>query len=158
MKELVDLQTRDIERAFTMDNGPFVVAPDYADNKENPNKWVKRTKAYKERMISRIHKISLIPPPAQPMDSPISLQHSAENRTVSPLCVSYEDIGLSKEVFAGMWSKAAELVADETAITDAPGLRNSRMVTSTSSPRKPHLVTMFSNGKVTCDCLNYACY
>lgn len=29
------------------------------------------------------------------------------------------------------------------------------MVVSYSSPRKPHLVTMFSNGKITCDCLNY---
>ena len=47
------------------------------------------------------------------------------------------------------------IVHDETAITSALGLCDSRMVISYSSPRKPHHVTMFSSGKVTCDCLNY---
>lgn len=32
----------------------------------------------------------------------------------------------------------------------------SRMVCSYSKPQKPHLVTFFLNGKVTCDCLNYS--
>ena len=30
------------------------------------------------------------------------------------------------------------------------------MVASFTTPQKPHLVTTFSNGKVTCDCLNYS--
>ena len=29
------------------------------------------------------------------------------------------------------------------------------MVASTSSPKKPHLVSFYSNGKITCDCINY---
>ena len=46
MKDLVDIQTRNVERAFTMDSGPFVVAPGYTDKRENPQKWVKQSKAY----------------------------------------------------------------------------------------------------------------
>lgn len=49
IKELVDAQTRNIERAFTMDNGPFVVASEYAENKENPKMWVKKLKHTKKR-------------------------------------------------------------------------------------------------------------
>ena len=30
------------------------------------------------------------------------------------------------------------------------------MVVSYTTPKKPHLVTMFASGKVTCDCLNYS--
>ena len=72
------------------------------------------------------------------------------------LSVSWKDIGLPKEVFGGMWSKASELIAKEANITAALGLPNSKMVVSLTSPRKPHHVTTFSNGKVTCDCLNYS--
>ena len=41
MKELVDSQTQNIERAFTMDSSPFAVAPEYVHEKQNPKKWVK---------------------------------------------------------------------------------------------------------------------
>lgn len=160
MKELVDSQTRNIERAFTMDSGPFIVAPDYADKKDNPQKWVKQSKPYKERRISRIHRIAMLPPtvdqPASPISSSPVKAVLRDNENTPPLSISWKDIGLSEVLYGGMWSKAAGLVADETAITSAPGLRDSRMVISFSSPRKPHLVTMCSNGKISCDCLNYA--
>ena len=88
------------------------------------------------------------------------VQTSSNTKTVSenvpPLSVSWKDIGLPKEVSSGMWSEASELVAKEANITDAPGLPNSKMVVSFTSPRKPHLVTTFTNRKVTCDCLNYS--
>lgn len=202
MKELVDFQTWNVERAFTMDSGPFVVAPGYVDQKENPHMWVKQSKAYKERAISRIHKICLLPPPlsspslpssstsppssspsssgsppsssvsppsispsssASPsLSSPVSLPLNSralmpsssskacggDVKNVPPLSISWKDIGLSEALFSGMWSKAAALVADETAVTNAPGLQDSRMVVSFSAPRKPHLVTILRNGVI----------
>lgn len=202
MKELVDFQTQNVERAFTMDSGPFVVAPGYVDQKENPHTWVKQSKAYKERAISRIHKICLLPPPlsspslpssstsppssspsssgsppsssvsppsispsssASPsLSSPVSLPLNSralmpsssskacggDVKNVPPLSISWKDIGLSEALFSGMWSKAAALVADETAVTNAPGLQDSRMVVSFSAPRKPHLVTILRNGVI----------
>ena len=36
MKELADNQTQDIERAFTLDTGPYAVATGYCQYKENP--------------------------------------------------------------------------------------------------------------------------
>jgi hypothetical protein len=36
----VDSQTRNVERAFTMDTSPFVIAPGYTGKKETPQKWV----------------------------------------------------------------------------------------------------------------------
>lgn len=38
---------------------------------------------------------------------------SSEN--MPPLSISWKDIGLSEIVYSGMWSKAAELVADKAA-------------------------------------------
>ena len=159
MKELVDEQTRNIERAFTMDSGPFVVSPGYVDVKENPQKWVKQSKAYKEKALNRLHKIPLLPLPKEnppTTSAPASSPPANSSENIPPLSVSWKDVGLSEVVYGGMWSKAAELVADETAITGAPGLRDSRMVISYSSPRNPHLVTMLGNGKITCNCTNYA--
>ena len=63
---------------------------------------------------------------------------------------------MSDEIYGVMWKKASELVSEPNCITAAPGLATSRMVRSYSKPQKPHLVTFFKNGKVTCDCLNYS--
>ena len=165
MKGLVDSQTRNIERAFTMDSSPFAVAPEYMHEKENPKKWVKRSKVYKERAINHIHQIRMLSASETVSKHPVScladdVQTSSNTKSVSenvpPLSVSWKDIGLPKEVFSGMWSKASQLVAKEAAITDAPGLSNSKMAASFTAPWKPHLATTFSNGKVTCDCLNYS--
>ena len=197
MKELVDSQTQDIEKAFTMDTGPFAVAAGYHQYRENPRKWVKESTSYRQKAISRIHKIKLLPHiPSELNSSSLSDSgmHSSfnadsslsslssgncdvsaadvyteqsenaasnskmdtnEKENVIPLSVSWEDVGLAKEVFSSMWDKAASLVVNEKGITDAPGLSNSKMVVSSSNPRKPHLVSLLDKGKVTCDCINY---
>ena len=36
MKELMDNQTLDIERAFTLNIGPYAMSDAYCQNKENP--------------------------------------------------------------------------------------------------------------------------
>ena len=41
MKELVDTQFRNVERAFTVNTGPYVVSQDYKAHFQNPSKWVK---------------------------------------------------------------------------------------------------------------------
>ena len=79
MKDLVDTQTRNVERAFTMDSGPFIVAPGYADKREIPKKWVKQSKVYKERAISPIHKISMCPPIDNPTSSSTAAVCDSEN-------------------------------------------------------------------------------
>ena len=191
MKELVDNQMQDIEKAFTMDTGPFAVAAGYHQYRENPRKWVKESKLYRQKAINRIHKIKLLPRIPSELNSSsdsgmcssdsslfslssgngdisadVSTEQSEnatststmdtnEKENVIPLSVSWEDVGLSKEVFSSMWDKAASLVANEKSITDAPGLSNSKMVASSSNPRKPHLVSLLDKGKITCDCINY---
>ena len=47
MKELVDSQTQDIEKAFTIHTGPFAVVAGYHHYKENTRKWVKESKLYR---------------------------------------------------------------------------------------------------------------
>lgn len=54
---MIERQQRDVERAFTINAGPYEVAPDYITHREDANKWVKRTKGYKEKVVNRIHKL-----------------------------------------------------------------------------------------------------
>ena len=78
-----------------------------------------------------------------------------QKENLVPLTMSWKEVGLSEEVFGGMWEKAARLVADDGSITAAPGLPNAKMVASFSCPQKPHVVAILANGKMTCDCLNF---
>lgn len=158
MKALVERQFRDVERAFTLNTGPYEVAPDYLSHRENATKWVKRSASYKQRVINSLYKLPLVdhvPNNATPDTSMDCGSTDAEctPKTV-PLSISWQDTGLSGEVFEGMWTKASRLVGETNSVTPAPGLDSSRMVSSSSNPRKPHLVTFYKNGKITCDCQN----
>ena len=59
-------------------------------------------------------------------------------------------------MYGCMWNKAAKLLVEKDTVTNAPGLKSSKMVASQSNPRKPYIVSFFANGKFTCDCLNYS--
>ena len=155
MKELVESQTNDIEGAFTMDIGPYSVLNAYSRYKQNPRSWVKETKAYRQRYISQIHKIQLLP--SKPLttftstscvsENSLSVMSNSDkdkelqsednvvssgiqNKNLLPLSVSWKEAGLSEEVFGNMWEKAC-------------------------CPKKPHVVTVLASGKIMCDCLNY---
>ena len=60
MKELVDAQYRNVERAFTLNTGPYMVSPNYSSYRENPTKWVKKSQRYKQKFISRVHSFPLL--------------------------------------------------------------------------------------------------
>ena len=133
MKELIDKQRHEIERAFTMDTGSYKVAERYSGKQHDPKSWTKWSIKYKERFIRQIHKL--------PLEPPCSLTPSgamANDVVLGPkqLSVSWEDIGLSENLFSGMWLKAAKLVADPSSISDAPGpgLSTSKMAASSSNP------------------------
>ena len=127
MRELVDSQARDIERAFTLDTGPYEVSPPYHRYKENPRKWVKESKSYRERVLRQIHNLKLIPLPLsskstdEDVDSTSGSSVSSDDKenslssaNVSPLSISWKEVGLAEEIFGGMWAKAASLAADDT--------------------------------------------
>lgn len=76
-------------------------------------------------------------------------ENSLSFANISPLSISWKEVGLAEEIFSNMWDKAASLAADNEAIANAPGLSNSKMVVSYTTPKKPHLVTMLTSGKVT---------
>ena len=60
MKELVDTQYRNVERAFTLNTGPYMISPKYSSYQENPTKWVKSSQRYKQKCISGIHKLPML--------------------------------------------------------------------------------------------------
>ena len=172
MKELVDSQTQDIESAFTLDSGPYAVSTAYWKYKENPRKWVSQSKAYKQRALNSIHKLELLPrsllsseqascsantSTVQCDDVHVSndVSHTKEKENLIPLSVSCKEAGLSEQVYGGMWQKAACLVGDSKAITDAPCLPDSKMVASYTTPQQPHVVDIMAKGKISCNCLNY---
>ena len=162
MKELIERQRQDVEHAFTLNTGPYEVASEYQLHQENAAQWVKCSTQYKQRAINRIHKLPLVPDPgtqsnADCQDVLESVPSSSSSSTsgTRSLSISCMDAGMPGEIYKGMWKKASQLVGEDNAITDAPKLANSKMVCSYNNLRKPHLVTFFKNGKLTCDCINY---
>ena len=90
MKELVDKQTRDIERAFTMDTGSYMIAEKYCSEKQNPKQWTKQSMKYKERIVNKIHKIPLLPSPPT---------NAAMPAVVTPDSAHQLSIGLEETIF-----------------------------------------------------------
>lgn len=167
MKDLVERQFRNFERAFTFNTGPYEVHPNYISHCESATKWVKRSKQYKERAINSFCRLPLVydvPDTAEKNKSEIMrmviplilITDDTEGKlsAPAPLSISWKDAALSGEIYEGMWNKASSLVANPDTITRAPGLASARMVYSSSNPKKPHLVTFYKSGKVTCDCQN----
>ncbi len=118
----------------------------YLAHKENATKWVKRSVQYKQRVINSLYKLPLVyhvpsddstPDTSLACGSADSMEGECLPQTV-PLSISWKDAELSGEIFEGMWTKASRLVAMTNSVTPAPGLDSSRMVSSSSNPRKPH--------------------
>ena len=91
MKELVDNQTLYIERAFTLDTGPYGVSDAYCQNKENPRKWVKQSKAYWQKVIKRIHRINLLPRPSIDMSAQLTNSNTSTSGSSSSLAIQHDD-------------------------------------------------------------------
>lgn len=51
-----------------------------------------------------------------------------------------------------MWEKASTLL-HRNFVSNVPGMPNGKMVPSTNTPHKPHIVTAVKGD--TCDCINY---
>ena len=96
MKELIESQTNNIEGAFTMDIGPYSVSNAYSRYKQNPRSWVKETKVYRQRYISQIHKIQLLP--SKPPTTFTSTTCVSEN-SLSVMSNSDKDKELQSQVF-----------------------------------------------------------
>lgn len=114
MKSLVERQFRDVERAFTLDTGPYEVAPNYLAHKENATKWVKQSTQYKQRVVNSLYKLPLVYPKTKDSTTPsLDCENAGgecSTQTV-PLSISYQDAELPGEVYAGMWTKASQLIA-----------------------------------------------
>ena len=135
MRELVLRQYRGIERAFTVDSGPYKVSGDYIHHKQQPNKWVKLSKCSKEMFIQEIHTLPSVP--KKKSENVVTSENESAPKQ-GHLSVSLKESGLPVDVFQGIWSKALKLVTEEGQITMAPGLSSSQMVASESNPQKPH--------------------
>lgn len=149
-EELVDMQTRSIELAFTIGNGPYRVAPLYSELKQKPNIWLKLSKSAKQQFLK---KVQLQEVKGKPVEQYIS-QENQDIENIPPLSMSFAETGLSDIVYKCMWNKAAVLYHKKL-ISDVPGYADGKMVASKSSPGKPHLVSCLKSGKFTCDCINY---
>jgi hypothetical protein len=150
LEELVDAQSNNIERAFTIQNGPYTVAPLYSDLRNTPKDWFKLSTSAKQAYLKKIQSVEVRVPQSisnEPFDLP-----SVEN--VPPLSISFSETGLTEHLFKSMWEKASLLYYHKL-ISDIPGCVNGKMVASVSSPDKPHNVTVLKSGKFTCGCLNY---
>ena len=160
MKKLITDQKEHIEQAFVMDTGPYCVHPKFKYLCKTPSSWTKLGKVAREKQLRLIHST-----PFQPynlgdhktQDTNEDLEDHAisdiNKENMKQLSISLDDSGLPSQIFLGIWSKATEIINKENSIVDSPGSNNVKICISYTSPR-PHILTVFESGKVTCDCSN----
>ena len=81
-----------------------------------------------------------------------SISQAVQN-LACPLAIGYQDVkipGVPEVTLAGIWSKAEAIVSKSSAIVNAPGSDDSKLVGSKSGKR-PHFVTKEKSGRFTCD-------
>lgn len=158
MRELVTTQTRDIERAFAMDSGPYQVADRYSESKMDSQTWIKKSKAFKEKFVKKVHQIIVRPvivASATCNSSAPDESVVADKTQVYSLSINYSVANLPKEIIEPIWSKAGKILSNGGMICNVPGMENGKMVGSSSDPTKPHILKLFHNGKIQCDCLGF---
>lgn len=163
MRELIQEQQQDIEKAFVMDSGPYRVRKEYKSLALQPREWVKMGRIAREKYLQKVSNASLHPSATEIASSRGNEVVGECNRNRSEVVVeehktisiTIEDSGLSSQVFNGIWMKASQIVNKKGTIVDAPGSDNMKVVASFSSS-VPHFVRIFQSGKVTCDCKNNA--
>ena len=82
-----------------------------------------------------------------------SIISQAVQNLACPLAIDYQDVkipGVPRVTLAGIWSKAEAIVSKSSAIVNAPGSDDSKLVESKSGKR-PHFVTKEKSGRFTCD-------
>ena len=155
MKELVEEQRKDIERAFGMDCGPYQVKQDFKGLMKQPSEWVKMFRAAREKHINKTNSASTIvlQKPLTPTSAATSrngtssvreITDSSDQDEIKPISIFSEECDLPSEVFSSIWKKAAQLVAKKGMIVDAPGCQNVKAVASYTSAQ-PYFVRMFQN-------------
>ena len=167
MKELVEEQRKDIERAFAMDCGPYRVKKEFKYLMKQPSEWVKMSRAAREKHINKINSASIIAlQKPKPTSTAANIREStdginATNSSVDDqenmklISLSPQECGLPSQIFSSIWKKASQLITKKGMIVDAPGCENVKVVASYTSAQ-PHFVRFFQNGKLTCDCQNNA--
>ena len=155
MRELIDEQQKDIEKAFAMDCGPYQVTENYKHFMKQPSEWVKMGRIAREKHLHKISRVTsddLVMSNSQPV-AEISFSSDMDIENLKPISISLEQSGLSHQMFSSIWKKASQLISQKDMIVDAPGCDNVKVVASYSSSQ-PHFVRIFQTGKITCDCQN----
>ena len=81
-----------------------------------------------------------------------SASHDQQNLPC-PLAVGFRDAGIPgipEATLCGIWSKAEAIISKSSAIVNAPGNLDSKLVESKSG-KMPHFVTKEKSGRFTCD-------
>ena len=141
-----------------MDSGPCQVLDRYGEYKMNPKTWFKKSKAFKEKFFKKVHQIEVKPvvaPVSCTSSAPDESAHVADKPQVYSLSFDYSAANLPKEIFEPIWSKAGQILSTDGMICNVPGMESGKMVGSSSDPTKPHILKVFHNRKIQCDCLGY---
>ena len=142
MKTLITQQRSEVEKAVAT-YGEYRLVSHCSNLACERQKWFKMSEKQRQSKINKFMKA-----PAIPLTS---LDEFNEDRQKTPLdCLS-----LPPHMAVTIWSRANDIVEDETAIVQAPGDASAYMVKSNSG-QKPHYVQSTKGGGYLCDdCLGY---
>ena len=148
LKELVDEQEREVERAVIKHG----LRDTYTYLEVSESDWFKMTNEQRRIHLKKVSQAA-IKSAATAGPSPVAsdLTLTVDVETVSA------SVGIPVSVLKGVWDKAEELLLSTNSICDAPGYPADAKMVESCSGRRPHLVVAGKGGQFKCDeeCLNF---
>ena len=150
LKELVDEQEREIERAV-IKRGKYRLKPAFSYLEVNESDWFKMTKEQRRVHLKKMSRAAV----------KSSIAANAPAATHCCLAMDVEtvsgSVAIPVPVLKGMWDKAEELLLSSTSICAAPGYPAEAKMVESRSGKRPHLVVPGKSGQFKCDeeCINF---
>jgi len=142
MKSLITQQRSEVEKAVAI-YGEYRLVSNCSNLACDRQKWFKMSEKQRQSKINRFMKAPAVPLPFQ--------DHCNEDAQTTPL----DCLMLPPHMAKTIWSRATDIVEDESAIVQAPGDKSAYIVKSNSG-QKPHYVRPAKGGGYLCDdCLGY---
>jgi hypothetical protein len=155
LEKPIKIQEQEIEMAV-LGKGQYTLRDQYSHIRVNGNQWDRMTEGQKKAALSRIHQIGI----EDVLPTSVSIVAAHLSKDVPPVVQEMVSGGvdwISKDILTKIATSADETMKKGN-IAELPGAAHDTIIVpSKSKPTSPHVVVLYSNGKVECkDCPGYS--
>ena len=155
LQKLIQIQQQEVEMSL-LQKGEYTLCKEYQHILVLAAEWEKKSLKQKEASLSQIHKIDV----NNVSSVGVATSQLAEDipSVVKEMILAGVD-WITSDILKKIALSAEDKLHDDCTIVEVPttAAHETVIVPSKSNPTKPHIVTVYSNGKVVCqDCASYS--